>query len=427
MPILDKRLTDSIARALPIPASGYELHWCPKTPGFGVRITSNGARAWIAERRVDGKTVRRTLGRAAGASAISGDTARRLQLDVSSELQQGVDRAIERREERKAQKEERAAEALTLAVALSDYVEKKRRGKDGLPLKARTRADYKAMVEPGGTTKSGKPLADGELYALANRPLTKITADDMRKVYASICARGERRAVYAMQVLRAVLNWHGVRVPGNPLGNEIAGRDRIVLRQASGKPNPIPPERLGAWWNAASNAGSEHVGGSKVGGDYYRFRLLTGTRGVEVLGDDFENPPIRVRDLDQEGARIRLADTKNRKSHVLLLSRQALEIAIRNAEGKKGKDVLFAVTDPRKTLQAINRVAKVEVAGHELRDTFTSVAEELVSAYTVKRMVNHADSGDVTGAHYIGKSEAQLRAGWQAVADFIEQSASAPS
>ncbi len=94
---------------------------------------------------------------------------------------------------------------------------------------------------------------------------------------------------------------------------------------------------------------------------------------------------------------------------------------MRNAEGKKDKEALFAIGDPRKTLHAINRVADVNITGHELRDTFTSIAEELVSAYTVKRMVNHTDTGDVTGTHYIGKSEAQLRTGWQAVADFIEQ------
>lgn len=100
------------------------------------------------------------------------------------------------------------------------------------------------MIEPGRTTTAGKPLTDGELYAIANRPLAKVSADDMRKLYAAISKRGERRAVYAMQVLRAVLNWHGVKVPANPLGKEVAGRDRIVLRQTLGKPNPIPPERL---------------------------------------------------------------------------------------------------------------------------------------------------------------------------------------
>ena len=58
--------------------------------------------------------------------------------------------------------------------------------------------------------------------------------------------------------------------------------------------------------------------------------------------------------------------------------------------------------------------------GHGLRATFASIAEELVSGGLLKRMLNHADGGDVTLGHYVGKSEAQLRAGWQTVADFVE-------
>jgi hypothetical protein len=46
-----------------------------------------------------------------------------------------------------------------------------------------------------------------------------------------------------------------------------------------------------------------------------------------------------------------------------------------------------------------------------------------VSAAVLKRMMNHAVTADVTLGHYVAKSDAQLRAGWQAVADWIEQEA----
>ena len=55
--------------------------------------------------------------------------------------------------------------------------------------------------------------------------------------------------------------------------------------------------------------------------------------------------------------------------------------------------------------------------------TFASIAEELVSSRVLKRMLNHAAGGDVTLGHYVGKSETQLRAGWQTVADFVEAAA----
>jgi integrase len=400
------RLTERKALAYPTPATGYALHWCPQTPGFGVRVTANGARAWISERRVNGKTVRRTLGKAAGRAAISSDAARKLMVDISSELQRGIDRVEDQRAERAEQKQADTEAALTFEAALSDYVKRKRRGKDGLHLKERTRADYLAMVAGGRTTESGRPLADGELHALADKPLAKITADDVRSVHRAAAARGARRATYAMQVLRAVLNWHGVKVPGNPLSRDVAGKDRIILGATTGDPSPIPPERLQAWWNAASTVTSREAA------DFYRVMLLTGARGGELKA-------VVARDVDLDGARIVLRDTKNRTDHTLLLAKQTAAIVAPYLKGKRPGAKLFTVGDPRKTLGTINTAAGVSITGHDLRATFASVAEELVSAYTLKRMLNHAEAGDVTGAHYVGKSEAQLRAGWQVVADFI--------
>ncbi|MDM7950376.1 hypothetical protein [Hydrogenophaga sp.] len=95
--------------------------------------------------------------------------------------------------------------------------------------------------------------------------------------------------------------------------------------------------------------------------------------------------------------------------------------------GRMPEDVLFPITDARKTLKWINAKAKTNVQGHGLRDTFASIAEELVSGGLLKRMLNHSVAGDVTLGHYVGKSEAQLRAGWQTVADFIEAAALLPT
>jgi len=221
-----------------------------------------------------------------------------------------------------------------------------------------------------------------------------------------------------MQILRAVLRWNGVVIPGNPLGRETAGRDRITITTGKGDPAPIPPELLGAWWRAAERAPSQ------VASDYYCFQLLTGCRGVEIHGHKLHKyPPIRVGDVDQRAGRVLLRDTKNRSDHKLLLSRQALEIAKRNCAGRKADEPLFPIVDARKTLSWINEEAGTKVQGQGLRATFPSIAEELVSSALLKRMMNHAAAGDVTLGHYVAKSEAQLRAGWQAVADFVDEAA----
>lgn len=57
------KLTDATASTLPVPATGQVFYWCNKQPGFCLRVTANGARAWVAQGRVNGKTCRVTLGR----------------------------------------------------------------------------------------------------------------------------------------------------------------------------------------------------------------------------------------------------------------------------------------------------------------------------------------------------------------------------
>ena len=431
MPQLNKKLTDSLAaKCEPPKDQDYLIYLCKDTPGFGVRVgrpvMRNGrekvSRAYIMDMYADGKRKRRTIGKATGRGAISAEDARIIAKRIAGELVQGVDRSKIKTEERKAEKQTRKEVSLTLKVVLREYVEGKRRGKDGLALKERTKADYLAMVEPGGTKLNGEPKQDGALYSIADKPIAHITGDDIRQVHSDAIVRGQRQATYAMQVLRAVLNWHGVKVPDNPLGKEVAGRDRIILAPTKGNPKPIPPEYLHAWWDAASKAGTDKVGGSELAGDYYRFQLLTGCRGVEIHGDAHGNEPIRVQDVDLVSARIVLSDPKNRKDHTLLLSSQAIEIIKKNMKGKKPNEKLFPIDDPRKTLQAINKaagMAPLACQGHDLRATFASVADELVSSNTVKHMMNHAGAGDVTANHYISKGETQLRKGWQDVADFI--------
>ena len=217
----------------------------------------------------------------------------------------------------------------------------------------------------------GQRFADGELVALANLRLSDITPDAIRRTFERCARRSTRRATYAMQVLRAVLRWHGVVIADNPLGKDTAGRDRIVLAPAKGDPSPIPPERLGAWWNAAREAGS------RVAGDYYRFQLLTGCRGVEIHGHkNLGYPPLRVADVDLQGARVTLRDTKNRSDHRILLSRQALAIARAHCEGRAPEEPLFPIIDARKTLKAIGSFASVAArAGRNRRWQLAKVAE----------------------------------------------------
>ena len=103
-----------------------------------------------------------------------------------------------------------------------------------------------------------------------------------------------------------------------------------------------------------------------------------------------------------------------------MLSTQALELVKLHIVGKAPGQRVFDISHPRKALLKINAAAGCTgVTPHKLRHTFASVAAELVSAFALRAMVNHADGGNVTAQHYVATSDAQLRVAWQAVADHI--------
>ncbi|MBC7620587.1 MAG: tyrosine-type recombinase/integrase, partial [Candidatus Saccharibacteria bacterium] len=292
-----------------------------------------------------------------------------------------------------------------------------------LPLKERTKTDYLAMVEAGRTNKTtGNPFANGPLHPLAEVSLAKITAGQIRGIYETEEAKSKRVAVYAMQVLRAVLNWHGVEIENSPLSTDTAGKERIRIGKTTGNPMPIPKDKLGAWWGAAKAMAGN------VGADACRVILLTGCRPGEIFGSQtYKNGKtivfatgLLVEQVDVRRKQLNLIDTKNRTNHTVHLSKQALEIVRSYCKGKAPTDKVFDVLDPGKTLEAINAAAEVDgITPHKLRHTFASVAAKLCSVFELKAMMNHAASGDVTADHYVDVDGTDLAVAWQRVADFI--------
>lgn len=312
-------------------------------------------------------------------------------------------------------------EGLTFGDALREYVRDQRRA-DGRPLAERTQDDYKAML-------------DRELKPLADKGLNRLTADDLRRCYEAV--KGARRQSYMGQVARAVLRWHGVRIEGDPFSVLTSGKQRIKICSTEGNPNPIPAHRLGAWWKAA-------VAINTATSWALRFQVLTGLRPGEVRA-------LTVRDVDLDAGTVSLPApiVKNRRPHTVLLSRSAWELAwngvnvLRDGKKPKAADRLFPVSDARRTLHAIGKAAGMgapvkstpkkggkrkagpgtgAISPHDLRATFASLAESLVSAAVLDRMLNHS-AKSVAHKHYVAITAGALRAGWQAVDDTIQGAA----
>src|SRR5450759_597733 len=109
------KLTKSKVEALAIPGTGQSFLWDDELRGFGVRITPSGARSYIVQGRVGGKSRRITLG---AHGRLTCDEARRKAKAALVARDEGVDPQIE--------KKRAETLAITLREVATDYCQNRR-------------------------------------------------------------------------------------------------------------------------------------------------------------------------------------------------------------------------------------------------------------------------------------------------------------
>src|SRR3954454_3559397 len=109
------RLTQLAVDKLAPPATRRTVYWDRHLPGFGVRVTANGAKSWVAMYRVNGKAVMETIGTVARIPRV--DDARQVARASMEKAAAGNNPVIEKRVEAV-----RAA-TNTTAAAVSQYLD----------------------------------------------------------------------------------------------------------------------------------------------------------------------------------------------------------------------------------------------------------------------------------------------------------------
>ena len=72
-----------------------------------------------------------------------------------------------------------------------------------------------------------------------------------------------------------------------------------------------------------------------------------------------------------------------------------------SGDGKSGY-----LIEPRRQVQKVIQLSEVSFTLHDLRRTFITIAESLdISAYALKRLVNHKMSNDVTAGYIVSDVE----------------------
>lgn len=156
--------------------------------------------------------------------------------------------------------------------------------------------------------------------------------------------------------------------------------------------------------------------------DYLLLTLLWGTRRGEAA-------PLRWRHrmperqtkvsswVDLEAGVVNFFDTKNRFNHTLPLAPGARRILVLREDASRalksampGNEWVFPARssramqghylDSKAILDGLRRSAQIEeLRTHDLRRTFSTVAEEMASYAVLKRMLNHRAISDVTGRY----------------------------
>ena len=88
-----------------------------------------------------------------------------------------------------------------------------------------------------------------------------------------------------------------------------------------------------------------------------------------------------------------------------------------------GQEPNASLKEPRPQMRKVTDRSGVEFTLHDLRRTFITIAEGLdISAYAIKRLVNHKMHQDVTAGYIISDLE-RLRQPMQRITDLILQKA----
>lgn len=388
------RLTKLVIDKLPIPSSdngktAQKRYYDDTLKGFGVRTTSGGTKAFFVEKLVGNKLRRITIGRY---PELTVEQARKETQKVLGKIATGIDPV--------AEKQALRVRLITLDEAFQDYLKTRK------SLKPKTLYDYTRVMN----------IAFDDWK---NKPLLSITKDKIAKRHELLGTKnGAAYANLSMRMLRAIFNFaagqyedaqgHSL-ITENPVKRLSQTRAwyRIERRQ-----NFIKSHELASWHKGVIHLRSE------VLRDYLLLLLFTGLRRQEAATLKWEH-------VDLEAKSLTILNTKNHQPHTLPLPENIYELLKQRRE-RNSSDYVFPgtgsggyIVEPRKQMAKVIETTGIQFTVHDLRRTFVTIAEGLdISAYAVKRLVNHKMNNDVT-AGYIMTDVERLRKPMQQISDFI--------
>jgi integrase len=365
------------------------IYWDAKYPGLGVRVTAKGAKSFVYEGRLHGKTLRLTIG---NAKAWPIGKAQTEAARLKTLIDQGIDpRQLEadKKSAFEATRLEAKRKSITLREAWESYIEARRPRWSELNYR-----DHVDVSRSGGEAKKrGKGVTEpGPLALLMTLRLCELTPEKMADWLTHEAERRPARARLAFNLLRIFSKWCESKpeyrglIDAQSMSTRLS-KDALPKRQA--KNDAIEREQLAPWFAAVQQLSNPVMSAYLIG------LLVTGARREELAG-------LRWQDVDFQWRRLTIRDKVEGTrdiplppyfaSHLLSLKRaneappnvrQLRRLTERGEEWQPSPWVFFSKTAADGRLaapnSALHRACKLAgippITLHGLRRSFASLAE----------------------------------------------------
>jgi integrase len=330
------RLTEAAVKRLPAPAKGNRITYDPALPGFGVRVTAAGHRAFVLTYwNRAGRQRRYTIGSFPDWSVTG---AREEARQLKRQIDQGGDPLAELEAERGAPTVNNLIERF-----LKEHVSRKRLS---------TQADYRIAIE-----RHIRP-------AIGNKKVAEVSWADVDALHRKLTKTGKptqanRVAAVSSKMFALAIRWR-LR-----LDNPAKGIERNPETKRKRYATPAELQRL-------MPALDRHP--DQQGADIFRLCMLTGCRSHEAMSARWDQIKIAAGTWIKPGS-----TTKQRTDHVVPLSAPAKQLLAELRQRTNSEWVFPADSKPghrvtiAKSWRLLCKAAKISgLRVHDLRHSFAS-------------------------------------------------------
>jgi len=275
-------------------SKAQDFLWCADVPGLGVRVTTNNVKSYIFQSKVNGKTMRVTIGGVGVWSIPEAQAeARRLQImidngndprEVKSDMQAAKEAAKQAKEAEAAALEmQKARESVTVSMAWAEYIAARK------PYWSESHYhDHEQVMHPGGAVRSRSTelTVPGALASLATVRLIDLTPERVEEWADVETLKRPTRARLSLRLLKAFLFWCSGHPTYKAIVTTNAARSkkaRESLGKAKRKDDVLGREQLPAWFDAVKQIGNPVIS------LYLQCLLLTGSRREELAALRWED------------------------------------------------------------------------------------------------------------------------------------------